>query len=130
MDKLEDWPTNIEQVYLDGNNMMFVVNSLRRLCLNRAGQKTERAIGEIASAWNERMRVPNVELIFDSTRQVDQIGTVKVSSAQPKYRTTDDMLVELARRPDNQGKNKRTIVVTSDRALAALVSSVKLVFSY
>lgn len=129
MDKLEDWPTNIEQVYLDGNNMMFVVNSLRRLCLNRAGQKTERAIGEIASAWNERMRVPNVELIFDSTRQVDQIGTVKVSSAQPKYRTTDDMLVELARRPDNQGKNKRTIVVTSDRALAALVSLVKLVFS-
>lgn len=122
MDKLEDWPANIEQLYLDGNNMMFVVNSLRRLCLNRAGHKTERAIGEIASAWNERMRIPHVDLVFDSTRQVDQIGTVKVSSAQPKYRTTDDMLVELARRPENQGKNKRTIVVTSDRALAALVS--------
>lgn len=123
MDKLEDWPENIEQVYLDGNNMMFVVNSLRRLCLNRAGQKTERAIGEIASAWNERMRIFNIELIFDSTRQLEQIGTVKVSSAQPKYRTTDDMLVELARRPENQGKNKRTIVVTSDRALATLVGS-------
>ena len=122
MDKLEDWPENIEQVYLDGNNMMFVVNSLRRLCLNRAGQKTERAIGEIASAWNERLHIPNVDLVFDSTRQVDPIGTVKVSSAQPKYRTTDDMLVELARRPENQGKNKRTIIVTSDRALAALVS--------
>lgn len=125
MNNREDWPANIEQVYLDGNNMMFVVNSLRRLCLNRNGQKTERAIGEIASAWNDKMRIPNVELIFDSTRQLDQIGTVKISSAQPKYRTTDDMLVEIARRPENQGKNKRTIVVTSDRALAALVSSSK-----
>jgi hypothetical protein len=124
----EDWPANIEQIYLDGNNMMFVVNSLRRLCLNRNGQKTERAIGEIASAWNDKMHIPNVELIFDSTRQLDQIGTVKISSAQPKYRTTDDMLVEIARRPENQGKNKRTIIVTSDRALAALVSRTKYIF--
>ena len=117
-----DWPADIEQVYLDGNNMMFVVNSLRRLCLNRAGKKTERALGEIASAWNEHMHIPNVDLIFDVTRQLDQVGSVRVSSAQPKYRTTDDMLVEFARRPDNHEKNKRTIVVTSDRALAALVS--------
>jgi hypothetical protein len=102
--------------------MMFVVDSLRRLCLNRAGKKTERAIGEIASAWNEKMQIPNVDLIFDSTRQLDQIGTVKISSAQPKFKTTDDMLLEIARRPENQEKNKRTIIVTSDRALAALVS--------
>jgi hypothetical protein len=102
--------------------MMFVVDSLRRLCLNRAGKKTERALGEIASAWNEQMHIPNVELIFDSTRQLDQVGSVKVSSAQPTYRTTDDMLVEMARRPENREKNKRTIIITSDRALAALVS--------
>jgi len=108
--------------------MMFVIDSLRRLCLNRAGQKTERAIGEIASAWNEKMHIPNVDLIFDSTRQLEPIGTVKISSAQPKYKTTDDMLVEIARRPENQGKNKRTIIVTSDRALAALVSLKKKIF--
>jgi hypothetical protein len=102
--------------------MMFVVDSLRRLCLNRARNKTERALGEIASAWNEQMHIPNVELIFDSTRQLDQVGSVKVSSAQPTYRTTDDMLVEMARRPENKEKNKRTIIITSDRALAALVS--------
>jgi len=102
--------------------MMFVVNSLRRLCLNHAGEKTERAIGEIASAWNEQMHIPNIELIFDSTRQLDQIGTVKVTSAQPKYKTTDDMLVDIARRPENHEKNKRTIVITSDRTLAVLVS--------
>ncbi|UJR27490.1 hypothetical protein I4U23_008774 [Adineta vaga] len=118
----EDWPRDIEHVYLDGNNMMFVVNSLRRLCLNRAGQRTERAMAEIAATWNEQMHIPNVDLVFDSTRQLDQIGTVKVSSAQPKYRTTDDMLVEIARRPENREKNKRTIIVTSDRALAVLVS--------
>jgi hypothetical protein len=102
--------------------MMFVIDCLRRLCLNRAGKKTERAIGEIASAWNDKMHIPNVDLIYDSTRQLEQIGTVKVFSAQPKYQTTDDMLVEIVRRPENQGKNKRTIIVTSDRALAALVS--------
>lgn len=101
---------------------MFVIDSLRRLCLKRAGDKTERAIAEIASAWNEKMHIPNIDLIYDSTRQLEQIGTVKVLSAQPKYRTTDDMLVEIVRKPENQGKNKRTIIVTSDRALAATVS--------
>ena len=122
LDEEHPWPEDIEQVYLDGNNMMFVVDSLRRLCLNRAGKKTERAIGEIASAWSERLHIPRVELIFDSTRQLDQVGSVIVSSAQPQYRTTDDMLVENARRPENREKNKRTVIVTSDRALAALVS--------
>ncbi|CAF1204306.1 unnamed protein product [Rotaria sordida] len=117
----DDWPHDIEQVYLDGNNMMFVVDSLRRLCLNRAGKKTERALGELVSAWNEQMHIPYVELIFDSTHQLDQIGTIKISSAQPKYRTTDDMLVEIARQPENHEKNKRTIIVTSDRGLAALL---------
>ncbi|CAF3896510.1 unnamed protein product, partial [Rotaria sp. Silwood1] len=46
---------------------------------------------------------------------------IKVSSAQPKYRTTDDMLVEIARQDDNREKNNRTVVVTSDRGLAALL---------
>ena len=121
LDEEHVWPEDIEQVYLDGNNMMFVVDSLRRLCLNRAGKKTERAIGQIAAAWNERLHIPQVDLIFDSTRQVDPIGSVIVSSAGPRYPTTDDMLVEIARRRENQEKNKRTVIVTSDRALAALV---------
>ncbi|CAM4767806.1 unnamed protein product [Rotaria magnacalcarata] len=121
IDSREDWPRDIEQVYLDGNNMMFVVNSLRRLCLNRAGKKTERALAEIASAWNEQMHIPNVEIIFDATSQLDQIGSVKISSAKPTHRTTDDMLVEIARKPENREKNKRTIIITSDRALAALL---------
>lgn len=121
LNKRDDWPTDIEQVYLDGNNMMFVVDSLRRLCLNRAGKKTERALGEIAAAWNDQLGIPNVDLVFDSTNQTGQIGSVMVSSAQPQFRTTDDMFVEIARRPENQEKNKRTIIVTSDRALAALV---------
>jgi rRNA-processing protein FCF1 len=68
------------------------------------------------------MHIPNVDLIFDSTHQLDQIGSVKVSSAQPTYKTTDDMLIEIARRNENQGKNRHTIVVTSDRALAVHVS--------
>ena len=110
--------------------MMFVINSLRRLCLNRAGKKTERALAEIASAWNEQMHVPNVEIIFDATRQLDQVGTVKVSSAQPSHRTTDDMLVEIARKAENREKNKRTIIITSDRALAALVSSFHNIFLF
>jgi hypothetical protein len=128
MTNRDDWPNDIEQVYLDGNNMMFVIDYLRRLCLNRAGKKTERAIGEIASAWNKQMQIPNVELIYDSTRQLDQLDTIKISSAQPSYKTTDDMLVETVRRPENQHKNRHTIVVTADRALAALVSLLSFFF--
>mgnify|MGYP001952894032 CR=1 FL=1 len=121
MSKRDDWPHDIEQVYLDGNNMMFVIDSLRRLCLNQAGDRTERAIGEIAAAWNQQMHIPRIELIFDATHHTDQIGTVQISSAAPRYRTTDDMLIEIVRRPENREKNKRTVVVTSDRALAMLV---------
>lgn len=101
--------------------MMFVIDSLRRLCLNRARNKTERAIAEIASAWNEQMRIQNVELVFDSTRHLEQIDHIKISSAQPAYKTTDDMLIEIAQRADNKRKNQHTIIVTSDRALAAQV---------
>ena len=122
MNDRDDWPDDIQQVYLDGNNMMFVIDTLRRLCLNRAGKKTERAIAQIADAWNEQMHIPNVDLIFDSTRQLDQIGSIQVSSAQPTYKTTDDMLIEIAQRADNREKNKHTIIVTSDRALAVHVS--------
>ena len=99
--------------------MMFVIDSLRRLCLNRAGKKTERAIAQIAAAWNEQMHIANVDLIFDSTRQLDQVSSVKVSSAQPQFKTTDDMLIDIARRSEN---NARTIVVTSDRALSVQVN--------
>lgn len=125
-----DWPNNIEQVYLDGNNMMFVVDSLRRLCLNRAGKKTERALAEIAAAWNDQLRIPNVELIFDATNQLDRVGSVLVSSAQPRFATTDDMLLDIARRPENRERNKQTIVVTSDRALAAQVRIIRDSFSF
>jgi len=114
----DDWPENIEQVYLDGNNMMFVVDSLRQLCLNRNSKTTERAIAEIAATWNEQMQIANVDLIFDSTRQLDSVGSVRVSSAQPQYKTTDDMLIEIARR----NKNQRTVIVTSDRDLSIHVS--------
>lgn len=108
--------------------MMFVVDCLRQLCLNRARHKTEQAIGQLAAAWNEQMRIPNVELIFDSTRQVDQIGSIKVTSAHPTYRTTDDMLIDIARRNDHHDKNKHTIIVTSDRDLAVQVNLFEICF--
>ncbi|CAF2594243.1 unnamed protein product [Rotaria sp. Silwood2] len=113
-----DWPDNIQQVYLDGNNMMFVIDSIRRLCLNRASKKAERAIAELAAAWNEQMHIPNVELIFDLTHQLEQIQSIKVSSAQPMYKTTDDMLIDIVRRSENKEKNRHTIIITSDRDLA------------
>ncbi|CAF4835632.1 unnamed protein product, partial [Rotaria socialis] len=49
LDNQNDWPINIQKVYLDGNNMMFVIDSLRRLCLNQSSKEAERAIAEIAA---------------------------------------------------------------------------------
>ena len=122
IDTRDAWPRDVRQVYLDGNNMMFVIDSLRRLCLNGARKKTERAIAQIAAAWNKQMHIDNVDLVFDSTRQLDSIESVRVSSAQPQYKTTDDMLIDIARRTEHKENNARTIVVTSDRALAVQVS--------
>ena len=69
------------------------------------------------------MRVPDVQLIFDSIDQVGQMGySVKMRSAQPTYATTDDMLIDLVRQ--KWTKNAHTIVVTADRALAIQVTQV------
>ncbi|CAF1271321.1 unnamed protein product [Didymodactylos carnosus] len=118
-----DWPTHVTNVYLDGNNMMFVVDSLRRLCLNRQGKKTEKAIAEIASAWNEQMNIANLNLIYDSTRQLASVGTVHVQSAHPTFQTTDDMLIDIMKKRDKE-INEHTVVVTSDRYLAAQLITV------
>ena len=100
---------------------MFAVDALRRLCLNREGRRVEQAIAEIADAWNGQLHVPDVQLIFDSTDQVGQMGySVQMRSAQPTYATTDDMLIDLVRQ--KWTKNAHTIVVTADRALAIQVS--------
>ncbi|CAF3012396.1 unnamed protein product [Rotaria socialis] len=111
LDNQNDWPNNIQKVYLDGNNMMFVIDSLRRLCLNQSSKEAERAIAEIAAAWNKQMLIPHVELIFDFTQQLEPIDSIKVSSARPTYKTTDEMLIDIAQR----SQNYHTIVVTSDR---------------
>ncbi|CAF4650724.1 unnamed protein product, partial [Rotaria magnacalcarata] len=69
--------------------MMFVIDSLRRLCLNQSSKEAERAIAEIAATWNKQMLIPHVELIFDFTQQLEPIDSIKVSSARPTYKTTD-----------------------------------------
>ncbi|CAF1125705.1 unnamed protein product, partial [Didymodactylos carnosus] len=60
--------------------------------------------------------IPHINLIYDSTKQLETIGTVIIQSAQPKYKTTDDMLVDLAKQ--NHNKNERMIIVTADRVSA------------
>lgn len=98
---------------------MFVVDSIRRLCLNEANKRAERAIGEIAAAWNEQMHIPHVELIFDFTDQLEAIGDITVSSVRPKFKSTSAMLIDIIQR----SKNHHTIVVTSDRDLTVHVNN-------
>ena len=103
--------------------MLFVIDRLRQMCLNRAKEQAECALAEIAANWNDQMQIPNVHLIFDATDQLDQVRTVQVRSAQPTYSTTDEMILSIVRRTTSQ----RTIVVTADRGLAVQVNHCHLI---
>jgi len=110
-DVAQNWPTNATHLYLDGNNMLFVLAPLRNLAIkHRNIKEAERILSTMARKFAQDMKIENCTLIFDDTKlRVDE-PHFKVCSARPSYSTSDDALVDFA-------KINKGIFVTSDREL-------------
>jgi len=123
-----EWPAEITTVYLDGNNMLFVDDAIRKKVLRRKRKAGEIMLASLAIQFSKLSKAFDVILIFDSTKltynlplQVDE-KTMKfdVVSAIPTYPDSDDALVHWS---EGLGeKRNNCLFVTSDRGLQARLS--------
>lgn len=115
----------ITDLYLDGNNMLYICSFLRELVLRRRrGQNNnvvEQLLGQIAKEFGKAKMLKKVVMIFDSTRlkiEENDFGFEYIlCSARPEYKTSDDRLVDWAKENEESNNNNNSIYVTSDREL-------------
>jgi len=110
------FPSDAEYVYIDGNNLIFVLQPIRALALQRRMPDAEYALQLIAQEWIKAINIP-ATLIFDDThKKLDQNG-FRVCSAKPTFSTSDEALIHWASQMI-PAKASKTIVFTSDRGLS------------
>jgi len=110
--EMMNWEDTTTHLFLDGNNMLFVLGPIRSLALKKKNfQKAEGILERIAHEFTKRTQLEMCTLIFDDTNTNFQRDHFKVLSARPQFITSDDALVQMAK------EIKKGIFVTSDREL-------------
>jgi rRNA-processing protein FCF1 len=112
----QGWPSSIEKVYLDGNNMLFVPSYLRNKCLKRSRKSAEKSLSQMAIQVGNQLNLELTHVMYDATTNRENGDTFVVSSARPTYETSDDALVEIAKQAMNVDLDS-CLFVTSDRGL-------------
>jgi len=117
-------PENITRLYLDGNNMLFVKSKLRKLMLNQQNKEAEGKLADIVYRFTQEIGHIDLIIVFENSgwcvlkktdEQNEDSKTFTVISASPRYKSTDEALVDLA---SKQGGNvKNCMFVTSNRKL-------------
>jgi len=108
----DGWPSGVVNLYLDGNNMLYVVSSIRALVLKRKNRAAEAALEDLARRFSSLLNLKHCTLIFDDTKRIVTEEAFSVSSARPSFATSDDALVEMAK-----ANTEPAVFVTSDREL-------------
>jgi len=127
--ELTEWPAHIRTLYLDGNNMLFVEDAIRKMMLGRKKKLAEQTLANLAFEFAQAIGTFNVILIFDSTKQTSSQeivapngNTVKFSvvSSTPEFTNSDDALVAWSERLGDRANE--CFFVTSDRGLQVRLS--------
>ncbi len=110
--------SEINQMYLDGNNMLFVDEKLRKLCLSRRKSVSEKLIANLAIELGKKLGLEEIILIFDNSKNIykttiDSLNLCVVS-AKPDYETSDDALVNWMEKKESF---ENILIVTSDIGL-------------
>jgi len=114
-----DW-TGFNHFYVDGNNLMYLTSSIRKLSLRRGGRDdAAKLLSQVAKEFSSAIHV-DTTIVFDGGRlpTVDENLngiTFRITRARPDFESSDDQLVWWAR--TNLDVAGKTIVVTSDREL-------------
>lgn len=110
----------IKNIILDGNNMLFVDNVIRKLCLKKETKVGEALLAKIVFQYCISSSIPSSLLVFDNTKQVyskESEGVLlKVQSAYPEFESSDSAFKVWAGGM-NAEELKAIVYVTSDREL-------------
>jgi len=104
------WPPEGSHLFLDGNNMLYCIKPIRDLAVKRQMRQAEGFLQRITRDFAEIMNLENCTLMFDNSTILVNESRFSVVSARPHFQTSDDALVELA-------KKTKGLFVTSDREL-------------
>jgi predicted RNA-binding protein with PIN domain len=118
------WPAQFTRIFVDGNNLMFLTNGLRKLTLQKKFREIENVLASITEHFSENTKITAI-LIFDGTPSNSQKtlpngSSLTVTSARPEFPTTDQALIHWAK--NNPSEVASSVVVTSDRALSGELS--------
>ena len=114
-----DW-TTISHFYVDGNNLLFLTDYLRKLSLHNSKKQAERLLAIVTKDFAESQHIDST-IVFDATKiphfEQEQNGiTFRLCRARPTFATSDDQLVSWAQESDVSDV-MTMVVVTSDREL-------------
>lgn len=118
------WPKNVEFLYLDGNNLLFVDSVIRNMAIKKKRRnEAERAFARLVLKFIELKNIKNTILVFDNTSYKDRCSLTnnndetlmfQVESATPKFYSSDDALVYWA----SENRNlDACLFITSDKGL-------------
>lgn len=108
-------PAEVKTVYVDGNNLLFVLDALRSRVLQSRRLEAESILQHLARKWVEKnSSIARCIIIFDNTETSISEDRFSVYSARPKYNTSDEALVDCALASEDK---KSVLVFTSDRKL-------------
>jgi len=111
---IASWPTEVQTLYLDGNNMLFVLSALRSLVLKKRNRRSaENLLAALARKFTQHMKLNKCNLVYDDTNLAVSEEHFSITSARPSYSTTDDAFVDCSIKSSGQA----AIYVTSDRGL-------------
>ena len=115
---LTEVKSNTKILYLDGNNMLFVDDWIRKLCLKHKGKEAENLISQLSQEFCKIFNVEKCILVFDRTNNVYEVNSnslkFTVCSASPNFKTSDDALVEWT---DGLSAKDNVLFITSDVGL-------------
>jgi len=114
-----NWLEKVTHLYLDGNNMLYVCEPIRKLVLRRKIRAAENILQYLARDFTRVMNLERCVLIFDETPTSVNEKDLIVCSARPITSTSDEVLIRWAKERMGCGTD---LYVTSDRDLTRQLS--------
>lgn len=118
---LKEIPSSVSRVIVDGNNLLFVNELIRGITIRSGMTRGTEALSTLISAYN---RVENriILVVYDEFHGKMSFENLQIDVARPKFKTSDDYLVNLSESMNEEGK-ENSLFVTSDIGLQQRLKS-------
>jgi hypothetical protein len=113
----------IKELYIDGNNMLFIFKSFRDLCIGKNKNRTEmdQKIVNFFQHFHQKLNLKKTTIMFDDTKLKEfSEGNFSLICAKPRYQDADDCMLELS-----LDGNDSKLFLTSDTKLRELLNQRK-----